>query len=72
MLDKKYAWMNNYHQSTTDPNSDARKKRSKKAKNKIRNDFKNSQKNAEKEFKLNMKIFFDALRSGKSLPVFST
>ena len=69
MLDKKYAWMNNYHQSIVDPNSEARKLRSKKAKNKIRNDFKNSQKSAEKEFKLKYEnMFLDALRSGKSLP----
>ena len=68
-MDKKYKWMLNYYQSTTDPNSLARKNRQNKAKSQIRKSFKNRQNKAMKQFKNKYgNAFFSALRNGTSLP----
>ena len=61
--------MRQYHSSTTNPNSNARKATSRRNKNIIKNSFKNNQKNAMREIDKKYKnAFFDALNSGKPLP----
>lgn len=69
LMDKKYEWMNTYHQTISDPNSDVNKKLRDLAKNKSRGAYKKNYLNALKNFtKKNKDAFNRALRNGTQLP----